>query len=173
MSLVIRTAAPGDRHNLELLLAALIREHQAAFPMAYPQFPDAAEAAAYIAAGYAARLAQDPSLVAVLAADRAPVGLLVGEVCARPVGRPATVCFVEWFYVEPPERGQGIGRELVRAGLTILRTHGVTHVECQSMPGDRQWQRRGWHETARRYVAPFGDVATWCNLEEYDEHAAR
>jgi len=168
VSLVIRTAEPSDRHNLELLLAALMREHQRTFPAAYPVFPHVEEAAAYVAAGYAERLAHDSSLVAVLAADRAPVGLLVGEVCARPVGRPATVCFVEWFYVEPPARGQGIGRELVRAGLTILRTHGVTHVECQSVPGDRQWQRRGWQETARRYVAPFGDVATWCGLEEHD-----
>jgi len=172
VSLLIRTAEPSDRRNLEHLLAALIREHQATFPAAYPQFPYPEEAAASIAAGYAERLTQDPSLVAVLAVDRAPVGVLVGEVCARPVGRPATVCFVEWFYVEPPARGQGIGRALVQTGLAILRAHGVTHVECQSVPGDRQWQRRGWQETARRYMAPFGDVARWCGLEEHD-HAGR
>ncbi len=82
------------------------------------------------------------------------------------VGWPATICFVEWFYVEPEARGQGIGRALVRAGLERLAAHGVTHVECQSVPGDRQWQRRGWQETARRYVAPYADVARWVALEE-------
>ena len=168
MSLVIRLAEPGDRRNLELLLAALMREHQARFPGAYPYFPSPEEAAAYIAAGYAARLEHDLRLVAVLAVDRAPVGCLVGEVVARAVGRPATVCHVDWFYVEPDARGQGIGRRLVRAGLGVLQTHGVSHVECMSVPDDRQWQRRGWRETGRRYCAPFEDVAQWVGLEELE-----
>jgi len=165
MTLVVRTAEPGDRHGLELLLAALMREHQRSYPAAYPVMPPE-EAAALYAASYAARLGEDPRLVAVLAADRAPVGCLVGEVSTRTVGRPATVCFVEWFYVEPESRGLGIGRALVRAGLTILEAHGVTHVECRSVPGDRQWQRRGWQETARYYVAPMMQVTAWAGLEE-------
>ena len=165
MSLVVRPALPLDRRGLESLLARLMREQQLAYPGAYPAFvPDAA--AAHFAAGYAPRLETDPRLVAVLAVDRAPVGCLVGEVVTRAVGRPATVCFVEWFYVEPDARGLGIGRALVRAGLRRLATQGVTHVECQSVPGDRQWARRGWTETARRYVAPFADVAAWVALEE-------
>jgi len=165
-----RAASPVDAHALEGLLARLMREQQDRYPGAYPAFtPDAA--AAYIAAGYAPRLGTDPHLVAVLAVDRAPVGCLVGEVVTRAVGRPATVCFVEWFYVEPAARGQGIGRALVRAGLRALAELGVTHVECQSAPGDRQWERRGWHETARRYVAPFADVARWVDLEELDNAA--
>jgi GNAT superfamily N-acetyltransferase len=165
MSLVIRAAEPGDRRALELLVAGLIREHQHAFPAAYPRFaPD--EAAAAFVASYVPRLATDPKLVAVLAVDRAPVGCLVGDVLTRAVGRPATVCFVEWFYVEPEARGDGIGRALVRAGLQHIAALGVTHVECQSVPGDRQWARRGWQETARRYVAPYADVARWVALEE-------
>lgn len=168
MSLTIyRAAAAADAHALELLLARLIREHESQFPGAYPTLPPD-EAAARFAAGYAPRLGSDPGLVAVLAADRAPVGCLVGEVLTRPVGRPATVCFVEWFFVEPDARGQGVGRALVRAGLRALAVLGVTHIECQSVPGDRQWQRRGWQETARRYVAPFADVARWVALEELD-----
>jgi len=166
MSLVIRLAEPGDRTALELLLAALMREHQAAYPGAYPAVHPELAAADY-AARYAPRLSHDSRLVAVLAVDRAPVGVLVGEVVVRPVGQPATVCFVEWFYVEPDARGQGIGRALVRAGLTALAAHGVSHIECASVPGDKQWQRRGWRETGRRYVAPFGDVAAWVGLEEH------
>jgi GNAT superfamily N-acetyltransferase len=171
MSLVIRTADPGDASYLQALLAALMREHQRTFPDTYPILPPA-EAAALYATAYAPRLTQDPSLVAVLAVDRAPVGLLVGEVTARVVGRPATVCFVEWFYVAPESRGCGIGRALVRAGMTILRAHGVTHLECRSVPGDKQWQRRGWRETARHYVAPFEQVAAWVDLEEHDNGRA-
>jgi GNAT superfamily N-acetyltransferase len=165
MSLVIRTAEPGDRRHLELLLAALMREHQRTYPDAYPNLPPE-EAAALYAAAYVERLPEDPSLVAVLAVDRAPVGCLVGEVSARIVGRPATVGFIEWFYVEPESRGLGIGRALMRAGLSIARAHGVTHLECRSVPGDKQWQRRGWQETARHYAAPFAQVAAWVGLEE-------
>ena len=164
-----RAAAPTDAGVLAPLLARLMREHQTHFPGAYPAFtPDAA--AAHFAAGYAPRLGSDPNLVVVLAVDRAPVGCLVGEVVTRAVGQPATVCFVEWFFVEPELRGHGVGRALIRCGLRCLAELGVTHIECQSVPGDRQWQRRGWQETARRYVAPFADVAQWVDLEEL-EHA--
>ena len=165
MSLVIRTAEPGDRRNLELLLAALIREHQRTYPDAYPNLPPEEAAALYVTS-YVPRLTQDPGLVAVLAVDRAPVGCLVGEVSVRVVGRPATVGFIEWFYVEPESRGLGIGRALMRAGLSIARAHGVTHLECRSVPGDKQWQRRGWQETARHYAAPFAHVAAWVGFEE-------
>jgi GNAT superfamily N-acetyltransferase len=165
MSLVIRSAEPGDRHALELLLAALMREHQAAYPGAYPAFqPEVA--AAYFAAGYAPRLGTDPSLVAVLAVDRAPVGLLVGEVVTRAVGRPATVGFVEWFYVLPEARGQGIGRAIIRAALALVRPLGVTDIEVASVPGDKQWARRGWRETRRSYVAPVAHVEAWVGPEE-------
>jgi GNAT superfamily N-acetyltransferase len=166
MSLVIRTAESGDRRALELLLAALMREHQRAYPDAYPALPPEAAAALY-ATSYMPRLTQDPSLVAVLAVDRAPVGCLVGEVSVRVVGQPATVCFVEWFYVEPESRGLGIGRALGRAGMTILRAHGVTHVECRSVPGDKQWSRRGWKEIARSYVASMAHMDAWLGLEEH------
>jgi GNAT superfamily N-acetyltransferase len=165
MSHLVRTAEPGDRPALEGLLAALMREHQGTFPAAYPHFAPVEDAANLLTL-YAPRLAQDPSLVAVLAVDRAPVGLLVGEVVARPVGRPATVGFVEWFYVVPEARGQGIGRDLVRAALALVRPYGVTHIEIASVPGDRQWHRRGWRETSRHYVAPVEQVTAWAALEE-------
>jgi ribosomal protein S18 acetylase RimI-like enzyme len=166
MSLVIRTAEPGDVRYLEALLAGLMREHQARYPDAYPKLPPE-DAAALYAAAYVARLLRDPSLVVVLAVDRAPVGVLVGEVTTRVVGRPATVCFVEWFYVAPESRGVGIGRALIRAGMTILRAHGVTHIEIASAPGDLQWARRTWRETSRRYVAPMEHVDAWVGLEEH------
>jgi len=166
VSLVLRTAEPGDRHALELLLAALMREHQARYPDAYPRFqPEVA--AAFYATAYAARLSHDPNLVAVLAVDRAPVGVLVGEVTVRPVGQPATVGFVEWFYVTPESRGLGIGPALIRVALALVRPRGVTHIEVASVPGDRQWQRRGWRETSRRYMAPVADVAAAVRLEEH------
>jgi len=167
MSLVVRTAEPGDRRAVELLLAALMREHQARFPDAYPQVQPEVAAALY-AASYAARLPNDSRLVAVLAVDRAPVGCLVGEVTTRAVGQPATVGFVEWFYVQPESRGLGIGRAIVQVALAMVRPLGVTHIEVQSVPSDRQWQRRGWTETARRYVAPFDHVARWVEFEEHN-----
>jgi len=92
----------------------------------------------------------------------------VGEVVARPVGQPATVGFVEWFYVTPENRGQGIGRAIIRVALARVQPLGVTHIEVASVPGDRQWARRGWRETARRYMAPVAQVTAWVSLEDSD-----
>jgi GNAT superfamily N-acetyltransferase len=154
---LIRPATPGDASALEMLCAGLFREHEARHPDAYPP-DDPLRAAAHYAGVYRHRLAGDPSCLVWLAVDRAPVGFLAAEVWTRAVGQPTTVCFVEWWYVLPEARGQGIGRALEARLGAELQARGVTHVELQSVPSDRQWQRRGWRVASVRYVRPVAEV---------------
>jgi GNAT superfamily N-acetyltransferase len=158
MSLVVRVATPLDRRALETLCAMLLREHQHRFPHAYPVLPPDAAAAVY-ATEWQRRLDTDPTSLVWLAADRAPVGFLAAEVWTRPVGQPTAVLYAEWFYVVPDCRGQGIGVALQRLLIDACRQRGLTHVECQTVAGDRQWQRRGWTEVASRYMRPVDALA--------------
>jgi GNAT superfamily N-acetyltransferase len=151
MSLIIRAATALDHRALERLCAALLREHQQRYPECYPALPPDTAAARY-AAEWQRRLDSDPTCLVWLADDRAPVGFLAGEVWTRPVGQPTAVLYAEWMYVVPECRHQGIGLALIRHLVAACRTRGLTHVECQTVAGDRQWQRRGWTETQRRYM---------------------
>ncbi len=159
MSLVIRAAEPGDVRGLEQLCALLLREHQQRFPHCYPALPPDTAAAQY-AAEWRQRLeAKDLTCLVWLAVDRAPVGFLAGEVWRRPVGQPTHVLFAEWLYVAPEARHQGIALALFRHLIAACRAHGLTHVECLTVVGDPQWQRRGWTATATRYMRPVEDLA--------------
>jgi GNAT superfamily N-acetyltransferase len=159
MSLVVRAATALDRRALEGLCAALLREHQQRHPHTYPALPPDAAAALY-AAEWQRRLESDPTCLVWLAADRAPVGFLAAEVWTRPVGQPTAVLYGEWMYVVPEWRGQGVGLALFRLLVAACRARGLTHVECQTVAGDRQWERRGWTEVARRYMRPVDALAT-------------
>jgi GNAT superfamily N-acetyltransferase len=178
MSLLIRAAGPLDRNALEGLCAALLREHQHRFADVYPMLPPDTAAAAY-AAEWGRRLDSDPTCLVWLAVDRAPVGFLAAEVWTRPVGQPTAVLFGEWMYVHPDCRGQGIGLALFRHLVAACRARGLTHVECQTVAGDRQWQRRGWTEVARRFMRPVEALAAdverrahefaWLTVPQEDE----
>jgi GNAT superfamily N-acetyltransferase len=159
MTLIIRAAGPTDRAALEGLCAELLREHQQRFPDLYPTQPPDAAAAVY-AAEWARRLDADPTCLVWLAIDRAPVGFLAVELWTRPIGQPTAYCFGEWFYVSPDARGQGISLALVRQLVAACTARGITHVELQTVAGDRQWQRRGWTETARRYMRPVEELTS-------------
>jgi GNAT superfamily N-acetyltransferase len=159
MSLIVRAAGPMDRHALEGLCAELLREHQVRYPEIYPTLPPDAAAARY-AAEWARRLESDPTCLVWLAVDRAPVGFLAVELWTRPIGQPTAVCFGEWLYVAPDARGQGISLALIRQLVSACKARDITHVECQTVAGDRQWQRRGWTEVARRYMRPLDLLAT-------------
>ena len=154
----MRAATPLDRHALERLCAMLLREHQHRYPQTYPALPPDAAAAVY-AAEWQRRLESDPTCLVWLAADRAPVGFLAAEVWTRSVGQPTAYLYAEWFFVVPECRGQGIGVALQRLLIDACRARGLTHVECQTVGGDRQWQRRGWTEVASRYMRPVDALA--------------
>jgi len=159
MSLTIRAAGPLDRHALEALCADLLREHRDRYGPLYPAFAPDLAAAAYAAEWYDRLRHGDPKCLVWLATDRAPVGFLAAEECLRSVGEPARYCFAEWLYVRPDDRHQGIALALIGRMVAACRERGLTHVECQTVAGDIQWQRRGWTPTAVRHMRPVDGLA--------------
>ena len=146
---IVRTAGPRDVSELARMLERLLIEHQQAFPETYPRL-DPHAAAAHFGAEWYRRLGVDPTCIVWLAADRDVRGFLAGEVWTRPVGEPPSAFYVEWIYVMPEYRNSGIGRALFRDGvLPYCRRHGIPVVEGRTVPGDTQWQRRGFATVAQ------------------------
>jgi GNAT superfamily N-acetyltransferase len=145
---IIRPALPTDIRMLAQMLAALIHEHETAYPDAYPKL-NPETAAAHYAAEWHRRLQDDPTCHVWLATDRDTRGFLAGEVWSRTVGEPPAAFFVEWLYVVPEHRKTGLARALWREGLIpYCRRHGIGVVEARTVPGDTQWNARGWATTA-------------------------
>jgi len=148
VSRIIRPATPADIRVLATMLEALIREHEARYPAAYPKH-DPHGAARHYAAEWDRRLQNDPACHVWLATDRDTRGFLAGEVWCRSVGEPPIAFFIEWLYVTPEHRKTGISRALFREGLVpYCRRHGIGVVEGRTVPGDTQWTERGWANTA-------------------------
>ena len=146
--MTIRRATRGDVGRLAAMLRELIFEHQVRFPDAYPRL-EPHTAAAHYAHEWEGRLDYDPNCNVWLATDRDTRGFLAGEVWARAVGEPPAAFFVEWVYVVPEHRKSGISRALFREGLIpYCRRHGIGVVEGRTVPGDTQWNERGWATTA-------------------------
>jgi len=144
----VRRADAHDVGVLSSMLGALLAEHQARHPDTYPRV-DPVSGAAFYGAEWGRRLGTDPACNVWLAADRDVRGFLAGEVWSRPVGEPPSAFFVEWVYVVPEHRKTGISRALFRDGLLpYCRRHGIGVVEGRTVPGDTQWQRRGWATVA-------------------------
>jgi GNAT superfamily N-acetyltransferase len=145
---IVRPADPHDIGQLAAMLRELIFEHQARFPDAYPQL-EPHSAAAHYAGEWDRRLGCDPTCNVWLATDRDTRGFLAGEVWSRAVGEPPAAFFVEWVYVVPQHRKSGVARALFRDGLIpYCRRHGIGVVEGRTVPGDTQWNARGWATTA-------------------------
>jgi [ribosomal protein S18]-alanine N-acetyltransferase len=94
----------------------------------------------------------------LVAEDHGVVGAAFGD--AAVPDRPAHLNFV---YVEPGRRGEGIGRELVRAFVSAAAAAGAEHVvldvDTTNEPAQALWRRLGFAEFARRLVAPVPALA--------------
>jgi ribosomal-protein-alanine N-acetyltransferase len=92
-------------------------------------------------------------LVLVAEEDGQVAGAAFGDVAVP--DRPAHLNFV---YVQPGRRGEGIGRELVRAFVSAAAAAGAEHVvlDVDTTNGAAQalWRRLGFVEFARRLVTP-------------------
>jgi GNAT superfamily N-acetyltransferase len=99
----------------------------------------------------------DPGTLAgklvLVAEEDGLVGAAFGDVAVA--DRPAHLNFV---YVRPARRGEGIGRELVRAFVSAAAGAGAEHVvldvDTTNEPAQALWRRLGFVEFARRLVAP-------------------
>ena len=78
------------------------------------------------------RLAEAAGLARCSWVAEAAEGLQGAAVAVREGARGS---FALW--VDPPARGQGIGRSLATAAISWLRDQGVVDVDSLSLPGDR------------------------------------
>jgi GNAT superfamily N-acetyltransferase len=97
-------------------------------------------------------------LVLVAEEDEQVAGAAFGDVAVP--DRPAHLNFV---YVWPGRRGEGIGRELVRAFVSAAAAAGDEHVvldvDTTNQTAHALWRRLGFVEFARRLVAPLPALA--------------
>ena len=97
-------------------------------------------------------------LVLVAEGDGEIAGAAFGDVAVP--DQPAHLNFV---YVQPDRRGEGIGRELVRAFVSAAAGAGAEHVvldvDTTNAPAQALWRRLGFVEFARRLVAPVPALA--------------
>jgi GNAT superfamily N-acetyltransferase len=99
----------------------------------------------------------DPGTLAgklvLVAEDDGVVGAAFGDVAV-----PDWPAHLNFVYVEPGRRGEGIGRELVRAFASAAAAAGAEHVvldvDTTNEPAQALWRRLGFAEFARQLVAP-------------------
>jgi GNAT superfamily N-acetyltransferase len=103
------------------------------------EFGDPTPGEGMLAARLRPALARD-EVVALLAGDP-PAG--VALLTFRPsVWTGSPVALLEDLYVEPAERGRGLGRALLRHSLDLARERGATTFELYTGEGDTAARRR-------------------------------
>ena len=60
------------------------------------------------------------------------VGIILGNLSARPIGRPSRFVYLTCLFVDPAHRGQGIGKSLWQAYSESFKRVGVFNFECQA-----------------------------------------
>ena len=136
MSIVLRPATPEDAPEIHRLIVALAT---------YEREPDAVEATP---ATLAAQLASErPPFECLLAlAEGVVVGFaLFFHNYSTWRGRPGL--YLEDLFVEPRQRGQGIGRELLVELARIAVARGCARME---------WMVLGWNEPAMAFYRRLG-----------------
>jgi ribosomal protein S18 acetylase RimI-like enzyme len=93
--------------------------------------------------------------IALVAVDESGI---VGAAFGKPVAEPG-VAHLEFVYVEPASRRNGVGRELVRVFAAAASTAGAEHVtldvDTSNDVARAVWQRLGFAEWARRLATPL------------------
>lgn len=157
--MIVRPAAYQDVPSLRWLFSQFIADQVAAFHPAYPQF-DAEELDNFTLL-CARCLGQLPTFFVYLATedDGTPLGFLGGEIQTRALWKPHIFGSPHWLYVVQAARHRGVARGLVALGIADLIEQGVEEVELAALPGDPQWQQRGWEPYLVRYHAPTAAIA--------------
>jgi len=146
MGLVSSTIASNDMVSLEQELVDIYRRAYAAMP--YYAYTKRAEIERYLH----------------WLKKRAREGFLVARVGSRPVGFIAVddswhtwygeeVGEIHEFVVDPAFQGQGIGKQLLHAGVDFLKKHGARKIELWvGEKNDRAhhfYRREGFHEEGK------------------------
>lgn len=76
-----------------------------------------------------------PNTIGLLAKQgRKPVGMILGNIQARPYGKPRTYCFISTVWVEPEYRKRGIMDLLYKEYFAGLKKAGIFYWEAITPP---------------------------------------
>ena len=101
-----------------------------------------------VAAGFAADLDADDTIVLVGTIDDVVVGHLVATRHALPDG--SLISTVGDLFVQPGARGVGVGEQLLAAAVADAKAHGCAGIDARALPGDR---------ATKNFFESFGLVA--------------
>jgi ribosomal protein S18 acetylase RimI-like enzyme len=145
----IRPALKSDEQALGQFGAALMRQHHASDPRRFLMVDNPE-------AGYGwflvSQLSDPDSFVAVAERSNEVVGYILAEVGGtswKDLRGPGG--FIHDIYVDERARGEGVGRELLRAALAWIRSRGMSQTVLFSKSGNESAQRlfakMGFRET--------------------------
>lgn len=142
MESAIRRATLDDLWALRTMWQQMVDEQHVTYPAPLRTDPDVITR--YFAEGLAGEPFARLIVPVVTVADRL-VGFASGEVLTRPTGSPVHYGFLTWVWVEPPHRGLGLGRQLLRmVAETFAKIPTLTHAQLVAYPGNDAWTSRGW-----------------------------
>jgi len=147
--LTIRPAAKSDETTLGRYGAALMRQHHASDPRRFilTERPEAGYGRFLVS-----RLADPDSLVLVADREGEVVGYIYADIEPTSWMDLRGPCgFVHDVFVDEAVRQQGVGRELLRAAITWIRSKGMSQVvlwsKSQNNPAQRLFATIGFRRT--------------------------
>ncbi len=115
------------------MVAAICALHESMDPARYAMRPDVVERYRH---WLPLRAADPESVFLVAESDDAParvIGFLVAQVEGNiPIYRLPAYAFIHDVWVEPPHRGRGVARSMVRAAIERFGAMGVTQVRLET-----------------------------------------
>lgn len=100
--------------------------------------------------------------------DREPVTLLVQDSEGRTLGGLLGLTFwgwlfIDWLWLSPELRGQGVGADLLKRAEAIARDRGCTnaYTDTFSFQAPGFWQTNGYVEFGRLDGMPAGHARVW------------
>ena len=109
-------------------------------------------------------LAEPDAFVMIAEEDARAVGYALVHLQEADVQRETAPRYavLESLAVEPDRRGQGVGRELMRAVYAELRLLGICELEIgvifQNADARRFYEREGFHPWAIEYFGPIPEI---------------
>jgi GNAT superfamily N-acetyltransferase len=147
--IAIRCCAAADRPDALALLVAQLREHESSLPD---------DAVASALDGMLDRPDRGAVLIATL--DGRAVGIAVLSTMWT-LEHGGQAVWLDELYVEPAERGHGIGRALLAAAYATAREYGAATVDLEVVAGHERagvlYEREGFERLPRvRWIRRLG-----------------
>jgi ribosomal protein S18 acetylase RimI-like enzyme len=156
----IRPLVLTDLPDLRRGYAAFLIEQREKCPGAYPVF-DTEELDNFVVTVVRGFQSHQFAIWVAEAAGQQFVGFCGAEIIERPVSKPHRYGYVDWLWVDPTCRQQGVGKALAAACMRWYAAAGIDAIEIHAVAGDPQWERRGWTVLRTHLMNPRLKIEAW------------